>query len=345
MIRVLVVDDSLICSELLAEQLEADGDIEVVECAASGDEALERLSAANPDVVTVDLNMPGMDGLTLIETIMSRDPRPIIVVTGLDAHERDLAIEATERGALELVNKAAADDERASAAIRASVRKLAHVAVSRVAPRSARASKTIEWPALLARDRDHLPVLGFGSSAGGPKALFEILSALPPDTPAALAVAHHLPPDFVSAFSRLLVSRARFEVVVANKPTKPERGVLVLAPGGSDLALRDGMLCAERPNAGSLACPRIDVLFESLAAAPGAHVGVVLSGLGDDGSRGLAAMREAGKLTITQHRATATVWGMPRAAMSSAIEILNTPEIDDAITRWLHERAPKRLAR
>lgn len=342
MIRVLVVDDSLICSELLADQLEADGDIEVVETASSGEEALERLGPTNPDVVTVDLNMPGMDGLTLIETIMARDPRPIIVVTGLDAHERDLAVAATERGALDLVNKAAADDEVSSAAIRESVRKLANVAVAPLTPRGAAAATANEWPAPRPGDLDQLPVIGFGSSAGGPKALFEILAALPPDLPAAIAVAHHLPPDFVSAFSRLLVSRARFSVIVAHEPKKPERGVLILAPGGSDLALVDGMLCAVRPAPGSLATPRIDTLFESLATAPGAHVGVVLSGLGDDGSRGLAQMRDTGKLTIAQHRATATVWGMPRAAMGAAVEVLNTHEIDDTIVRWLKQRGPKR---
>ena len=345
MIRVLVVDDSLICSELLADQLEADGDIEVVETAASGEEALERLGPTNPDVVTVDLNMPGMDGLTLIETIMSRDPRPIIVVTGLDAHERDLAVAATERGALALVGKAAADDEEASAVIRENVRKLANAPVATLTPRAPSDTSASEWPAPRPQDAGHLPVLGFGSSAGGPKALFEILAALPPDLPAALAVAHHLPPDFVSAFSRLLVSRARFSVVVAHEATKPEPGVLVLAPGGDDLILSEGMLRSVRPSPGSLATPRIDVLFESLAKAPGPHVGVVLSGLGDDGSRGLAQMRDAGKLTVAQHRATATVWGMPRAAMPAAVEILNTHEIDDTIIRWLDERGTKRPGR
>lgn len=342
MIRVMVVDDSLICSELLTDQLEADGDIEVVETASSGAEALERLGPANPDVVTVDLNMPGMDGLTLIETIMSRDPRPIIVVTGLDARERDLAVAATERGALELVNKAAADDESASEAIRASVRRLSTVAVKKVAPRAEAADAKSDWPKPRPEDAGHLPILGFGSSAGGPKALFEILAGLPRDLRAAIAVAHHLPPDFVSAFSRLLLSRASFTVEVAHEPVVPEPGVLVLAPGGSDLVFSQGAFRAQRPQAGSTACPRVDVLFESLARAAGPHVGVVLSGLGDDGARGLATMQGAGKLTIVQHRATATVWGMPRAAMGAAAEVLNTHEIDGVLCRWLDARGARK---
>jgi two-component system chemotaxis response regulator CheB len=342
MIRVMVVDDSEICRELLVDQLEQDGDIEVVEAVASGQQALAKLAAANPDVVTVDLNMPGMDGLTLIETIMRTNPRPIIVVTGLDARERDLAVAATERGALGLVNKVGAG-EPGSAEIRASVRWLAGVEVQasgRPAPAVATPSN---WPPAQAQDRAHLPIVGFGSSAGGPKALFEILEALPRTLPAALAVAHHLPPDFVSAFARLLRSRAHFDVVVASEPTAPEPAVLVLAPGGSDLVFEDGRFKPRPAHASALACPSVDVLFHSLASAPGAHVGVVLSGLGDDGSRGLRAMRGANKLTIAQHRATATVWGMPRAAQSAAVEVLNTHEIDDVISAWVHDRGRGRL--
>lgn len=342
MIRVLVVDDSEICRELLTDQLEADGDIEVVDDAASGAEALDKLGLANPDVVTVDLNMPGMDGLTLIESIMNRDPRPIIVVTGLDARERDLAVAATERGALGLVNKIGPDDVEGSKAIRASVRRLAEVEVGRVVQREVETDVGSNWPAPRTSDRQHTPIVAFGSSAGGPKALFEVLDALPATLPAALAVAHHLPPDFVSAFARLLRSRIHFEVRIANEPVTPEPTVLVLAPGGMDLVVEDGKFHPRPSGSDSLACPSVDALFHSLAQTPGAHVGVVLSGLGDDGSRGLAAMRDANKLTIAQHRATATVWGMPRAAQSSAIEILNTHEIDDAVTAWLRDRAPRR---
>jgi two-component system chemotaxis response regulator CheB len=341
-IRVLVVDDSEICRELLTDQLTADGDIVVVETAGSGAEALAKLASANPDIITVDLNMPGMDGLTLIERIMREDPRPIVVVTGLDARERDLAVAATERGALGLVNKVGADDHAAAAEIRATVRWLSEVEVTRSAPAFPEPAIDSKWPAARSRDQLEVPIVAFGSSAGGPKALFEILDALPATLPAALCVAHHLPPDFVSAFARLLHSRIHFEVRIVTEPRKPEPTVLMLAPGGSDLVFEQGMFRARPAAAGSLTCPSVDLLFSSLAEVHGAHVGVVLSGLGDDGSRGLRAMRAAGKLTIAQHRATATVWGMPRAALSSAVEVLNTHEIDDVVVKWLHERGPRR---
>lgn len=338
MIRVLVVDDSDICAEVLSEQLEADGDIEVVDTANSGRWALAKLAKANPDVVTVDLNMPGMNGLGLIEQIMSSDPRPIIVVTGLDAHERDLAVAATTRGALELVNKVGPEDTEASAALRASVRRLATIVVCRIAPKSARPVIGSTWPEPRVDDRRFTPIIGFGSSAGGPKALFEVLDGLPSELPATIAVAHHLPPDFASAFARLLRSRIHFGIRVAHNPIEPEPGILVLPPGGTDLVFEGGLLQARRSVPRALICPCVDVLLTSLAAAPGAHVGIVLSGLGDDGRVGLAAMQAAGKLTIVQHRASAAVWGMPRAALPSALAVLANNEIGDAITRWLGER-------
>ena len=331
------------CREVLRDQLQADGDIEVVEDAGSGEAALARLAGANPDVVTVDLNMPTMDGLTLIERIMQQDPRPIVVVTGLDARERDLAVAATERGALGLVNKVGPEDAEASAEIRRTVRRLAEVRVHRAVPKPSAPPVNANWPAPRPGDARTLPIVAFGSSAGGPKALFEILDTLPATLPAAIAVSHHLPPDFVSAFARLLRSRIHFEVRIVSEPMAPEPTVLVLAPGGMDLVFEEGMFRA-RPSAPSTtASPCIDELFASLATSAGAHVGVVLSGLGDDGSRGLAAMRGAAKLTVAQHRATATVWGMPRAALPSAVEVLNTHEIAQVIDAWVAERSTRRF--
>ena len=337
MIRVLVVDDSEICRELLRDQLEEEGDIEVAGTAATGEEALAVLPRVKPDVVTVDLEMPGMGGMSLIEEIMATDPRPIIVVTGLDARERDLAVAATERGALQLANKAGPGDHEASAALRESVRRLAVIEVGTVERPRERTPKQVQWPK--GREAVGTPIVAFGSSAGGPTALFEILDALPPNLPACIAVAQHLPADFVSAFARLLRSRIHFEVLVATEPVAPDPTQVVLAPGGCDLIYEGGLLVGRPTGPGAMATPEIDVLFGSLADHGGRHVGVVLSGLGDDGSRGLARMRREDQLTVVQDRASATVWGMPRAAQASALEVLPTREIAGAITRWLSNAA------
>jgi two-component system chemotaxis response regulator CheB len=340
MIRVLVVDDSAICRELLCEQLERDGDITVVGEAESGEQALDRVVMLRPDVVTLDIQMPGMGGLATIEAIMARHPRPIIVVTGLDTRERELAVAATRRGALALASKAAYDDVIGADHLRTSVRRLASIEVSAREPSVHSERPRIAWPT--PEPSTTTPIVAIGCSAGGPKSLAELLDALPGDLSACLAIANHLPADFVSPYARLLESQHTFTVVLANTPVEPEPGTIVLAPGGCDLVHVDGCLVGQRSRPDALWCPRVDELLDSLASAPGAHVGVILSGLGSDGTRGLAAMRANHKLTIVQDQASASVWGMPRAALASAIEVLSTLEIADAIVRWLASRNPRR---
>jgi two-component system chemotaxis response regulator CheB len=348
MIRILIVDDSTICRDVLADILEREGDIEVVGEAASGEQALGRIETLAPDVITLDIQMPGMGGLATIDEIMRRSPRPILVVTGLDTRERDLAVEATRRGAHAVANKVSIDDGEGAASLRATVRSLAgsdfrakrdegaKAPTQGLAAPSEDVHAGASWPTPLAGDA--VPILAFGCSAGGPKALSEILDALPRDLEACIAIANHLPADFAAPYARLLWSQHRFPVSVAESPTPPERGTIVLAPGGCHLVLREGAFVAE-PAPSTSACPSVDRLFESIAASPGAHAGVILSGLGSDGARGLAAMRSAGQLTIAQSRESASVWGMPRAAASIAVEVLATQDIPRTLLRWLDLRA------
>ncbi len=353
MIRILIVDDSTICRDVLADILEREGDIEVVGEAASGEQALGRIETLAPDVITLDIQMPGMGGLATIDEIMRRSPRPILVVTGLDTRERDLAVEATRRGAYAVANKVSIDDPEGAASLRATVRSLAGsdlrakrdegarattqaLAGTRSESRSDDAHASASWPTPVAGDT--VPILAFGCSAGGPKALSEILDALPRDLRACIAIANHLPADFAAPYARLLWSQHRFPVSMAESPTPPEPGTIVLAPGGCHLALRNGEFVAE-PAPGASSCPSVDRLLETVAASVGAHAGVILSGLGSDGARGLAAMRSAGQLTIAQSRESASVWGMPRAAASVAVEVLATQDIPRTLLRWLDLRA------
>ena len=331
MIRVLVVDDSEICRELLADQLEADGDIEVVAMADGGRTGLAHLQQFEVDLVTVDIQMPGMSGLELIEAIMDRKPVPIIVVTSLDEREQDLALEATTRGALLLARKASVEDTETAAELRVNVRKLAGVEVARIPAGAQPSAKPKQRPhersmALRAAGINprRIPVVGVGSSAGGQNALFEILGLLPPNFHGCLAVAQHLPPEFVPAFARLIRSRTGYEVKIASEPVVPEPRLLVLAPGGSDLVYESGRLLSQPCREGEANRPRIDVLLRSLAKADGPHVGVILSGMGNDGAAGLLAMRDSGKLTLCQDRNSAAVWGMPGAAcaLDAAVEVL-----------------------
>ncbi|MFV8754015.1 chemotaxis protein CheB [Nannocystaceae bacterium ST9] len=344
MIRVLIVDDSATCRDLLTEQLERDGDIAVAGEAISGEQALERIAALAPDVVTLDIQMPGMGGLATIEAIVTHHPKPILVVTGLDTRERELAVAATRRGALGLANKAAHDDLVGAAHLRTSVRRLASIQLQ-VRPLAREPGEWSErprvaWPT--PAPSHALPIIAIGCSAGGPKALAELLEGVPVSVPACLAIANHLPADFVSAFARLLASQHAFEVRIADEAIEPEPGLLVLAPGGCDLVHVEGRLVGRRSRPDELWCPRVDALFESLATAPGAHAGVILSGLGSDGTRGLAAMRAADKLTVVQDRASAAVWGMPRAALGSAVEELPVAAMAELLQRWIASRGPRR---
>lgn len=350
MIRVLVVDDSEICREVLADQLEADGDIEVVAMADGGKAGLAELAREEVDLVTVDIQMPGMSGLELIEVIMDRSPIPIIVVTSLDERDQDLALEATTRGALLLARKASAGEEEAAEELRANVRRLAEVEVSRIEPKpaeSASASQSMSSAAVSdvrprgAWSSRRPPIVGIGSSAGGQNALFEILGRLPPEFPGCLAVAQHLPPEFVSAFARLIRSRSGYEVLIAREPVDPEPRAVVLAPGGHDLVYEDAKLVAKPCRVGEANRPRIDNLFVSLAKASDDHVGVLLSGMGTDGAAGLLAMRKAGKLTICQDRNSAAVWGMPGAAvaMDAADEVLPPEGIGATLTAYALEES------
>lgn len=345
MIRVLLVDDSEVCREILREQLERERDIVIVGEAASGEQALALLPTLAPDLITLDVQMPGMGGLATIETVMTTHPRPILVVTGLDVRQRDLAVAATRRGALGIAAKLPLDDLVGAAQLRAHVRRLASLRVELRDPGERSGRARVAWPSPSHPDDPPggaLPIVAIGCSAGGPKALSELLDLLPRDLAACLAIANHLPPDFVSAFARLLATQHGFAVEVATRPIAPARGLLVLAPGGCDLAWEAGKLLGRRARPDAIWCPRVDVLFETLAAAPGAHVGVVLSGLGSDGAQGLAAMRARDKLTIVQDQASAAVWGMPRAALGSAVEVLPTPRIADVIVQWLGSRGPRR---
>ncbi|MCA9684866.1 MAG: response regulator, partial [Myxococcales bacterium] len=305
MIRVLVVDDSEICRELLADQLEADGDIEVVAMADGGRTGLAHLQQFEVDLVTVDIQMPGMSGLELIEAIMDRKPVPIIVVTSLDEREQDLALEATTRGALLLARKASVEDTETAAELRVNVRKLAGVEVARIPAGAQPSAKPKQRPhersmALRAAGINprRIPVVGVGSSAGGQNALFEILGLLPPNFHGCLAVAQHLPPEFVPAFARLIRSRTGYEVKIASEPVVPEPRLLVLAPGGSDLVYESGRLLSQPCREGEANRPRIDVLLRSLAdvgVAPEDVDVIVLSHLHFDHAGGLLSAWEEGK--------------------------------------------------
>ena len=329
-VRVVIVDDSAICRALLRDALEADGDIDVVGEAANAVDALTLARTCAPSLVTMDIHMPGIDGLEAVARLMAETPCPILVVTGLPADPTDtIVFEATRRGALDVVAKPVAGDRVAARALRERVRFLARVPVVRhLAP-------TPRPAASFAPTRAPIRIAGLVASAGGPTALAAVLAELPRELPLCLAVVQHLPVGFAAAFARFLASRTALTVCIADGATAAAPGTVVLAPddrhlvaiSASRLGVIDSPACGGHRPAG-------DVLLRSLAQIHGARcAGVVLSGIGKDGSDGLGAIRAAGGVTIAQDAATSAVFGMPRAAVEcgAALHVLAIDAIGPAL--------------
>lgn len=313
-VRVLVVDDSPICRALLSEALEAEGDIHVVARAEDGTEALALAGLHAPELVTMDVRMPGLDGLATLSRLMAERPTPVLVVTELPTgRDASLVFDAVRRGALEVAAKPVAGDESAARALRSRVRALARVPVVRhPSPRLLHAREpgaSIE--------RGPVKIVAIGASAGGPAALASLLDALPASFRGCIAIAQHLPVGFAAPFARYLATRTALRVLLADRPVAAAPGTVVLAADDAHLVARgpDRLGPSDAPAHGGHR-PSVDVLFRSMAEHLGGRAaGVLLTGIGKDGAEGLLAMRAAGAVTIAQDEASSVVFGMPRAAI------------------------------
>jgi two-component system chemotaxis response regulator CheB len=314
--RIFVIDDSPLFREMLRGIVESDGDIAVVGEAATGEEAMSRVAALQPDLVTVDIEMPGVGGLETIARLMTHRPVPILVLTGQPTDEGStLAFEAIGRGALEIASKSSLghDDGRR---LRGLIRQLGTVRVVRH-PGFHRPAPPAKTPPLMMAARPRCPIVGIAASSGGPSAIVDVLGALPPDFPGCVALVQHLPNGFVAPFERFLAERLELAVAVVQARTAPRAGLLLLPADDRHLVLADdgAFVVSDAPPVGGHR-PSATRLFESLARVAAARaVGVILSGMGDDGAAGLFALKRAGGETIAQDEATSAIYGMPRAAV------------------------------
>lgn len=328
-IRVLVVDDSLVCREMLGEFLNQAEDIQVVGKAGSGKEAILQNRALRPDLITMDVMMPGLDGYATIEEIMSSLPVPILVVTAAPIREGvDQSFKALAVGALDMVEKPEADGEAAEL-LRQKVRMLAGIAVvhrSKPSRKAQRTSYAEEAPA-------RRSLVAVASSTGGPKALVEILGALPRDYGACILVTQHMPPAFTAGFAAWLEHEIALDVGEArdNDPIRPGR--VLVAPSDRHLVVHSpaAVSLSAEPALGSHR-PAATVMFSSIAAScASCAVGVVLSGMGRDGADGLLDLRRAGGICLAQDQGSSLVFGMPRAAieMGAVDHVLDIAAIAD----------------
>lgn len=324
---VLVVDDSRLVRRMLVDLLDSSGEFRVAGEAEDGLDAIRKIHLVNPDLVTLDVQMPGLDGLQVLGYVMSESPRPVVILTAAgDRHNNDLTLRALELGAVDFVRKPAPDEglqaadlrERVLGALRGALRvNLAAAASVLARPVRARLRAT-------ATARVATRVVAIAASTGGPRALAELIPALPPDLGAAVLVAQHMPAGFTVSLAERLDRRSALPVSEAVHGMPILDNHVYLAPGGLHLAASLGTDGAPRLDVRDDAPlhgvrPSADILFGSVSAAFGASaVGVVLTGMGRDGSNGLRALRNAGAFAVVQDEASSTVYGMPRTALSVA---------------------------
>lgn len=325
LIRVLVVDDSATVRAVLARQLDADPALEVVGRAADGLEALELIAALRPDVVTLDIEMPRLDGLGTLERIMTECPTRVVMVSSLTAEGADATIRALELGAVDFIEKPSFGGVAAPHAVHAVVdevsQKVRHAAGARLArlrPRPERLAAVPPPPSR--RESRWLPkkVL-IGSSTGGPQALRQVLTSLPADFGVPVVVVQHMPGGFTRSLARRLDELSPLSVQEATPGSRLEMGKVLIAPGGFHVTL-DGhgvvALNEDEPECGVR--PSVNVTAESLARAFGADViAVVLTGMGSDGTRGAGLIKQAGGSVIVEAEESCVVYGMPRSVVEA----------------------------
>ena len=334
-IRVLIVDDSASVRQTLTAVLSQDPDIEVMGAASDPFMAAKRIQEDIPDVITLDVEMPRMDGITFLRKLMAQHPIPVVMCSSLTETGSETLLQALEAGAVDIILKpkiGAADHLAESGMrIREVVKSAAHARISgvrrpmRSAAASGPASKLtadamLPPPTGKAMAKTTEMVVCVGASTGGTEALREMLEALPANAPG-MVIVQHMPEKFTAAFAKRLNGLCEVEVKEAEDGDPVLRGHVLIAPGDKHMLLeRQGARYHVSVKSGPLVSrhrPSVDVLFRSAARAAGANaMGVIMTGMGDDGARGLEEMKQAGAYTIAPDEATSVVFGMPKEAIA-----------------------------
>ena len=324
-IRLAVVDDSTFVRKALGRLFQNSADIRIVGMAASGEELLEHLEEWDPTAVTLDLSMPGIGGLATLERLMSvRRRLPVIILSSHSAADAPLTMEALNRGAADFIDKeefSLVDFQSIRSIL---VEKLRAVSDPRLAAEGEAAAFARPRPAVVSQIEQPggqmaADLLVIGASTGGPPAIERILGEFESAPNIPIIVVQHMPAGFTSAFAQRLDAKLPFPVQEASHGGTVPAGMVKIAPGGMHLRIRyeGGRLATVLSRYPDMAHrPSIDVLFHSVAALPLRCLAVLLTGMGDDGARGLLALAQSGAMTIAQDEATSIVYGMPRCAMN-----------------------------
>jgi two-component system chemotaxis response regulator CheB len=336
--KVLIVDDSATIRQLMQQIISAAPDLTVVGVAADPYVAWEKIKSLNPDVLTLDVEMPRMDGVTFLERLMKLRPMPVLMVSSLTEDGCATTLRALELGAIDFVTKPKVDIREGTLELASTIiekiRAAARARVRQFKPTSATPASRAA-AATHAMLKTTAKVVAIGASTGGTEAIREILVHLPADAPP-IVIVQHMPPGFTRAFAARLDSMTAVRVKEAQDADRLFSGRVLIAPGDFHMALdRSGadycvrVYSAERVNHHR---PSVDVLFESCARHAGANaVGVILTGMGQDGARGMVKMRAAGARTLAQDEESCVIYGMPREAVAlgavdSVLPLLRMPQ-------------------
>jgi two-component system chemotaxis response regulator CheB len=343
-VKVLVVDDSFFVRKRLVDMLSSDPDIEVIDTAQNGLEAIEKVASLRPDVVTLDIEMPKMDGLTALKGIMSAGPTSVIMVSTLTEAGSQATAQALMDGAVDFIHKPTENTNLKVTQIKEElIAKVKAAAVAKINGRhiaATQAPKLTNKIATLSAASKKLVMIG--SSTGGPRALLEVLPRIPKGFPAPIAVVQHMPPGpFVRSIAQRLESISNIKVREAQNDDRLKPGLALIAPGGAHMLIeKDGVIKLNHGPSVNSVKPSVDVMMDSGVSVFGRNsIGVILTGMGHDGANGMAAIKKHGGKTIAEHESTCVIYGMPKAVIDNgdADRVVPLHQVSAEIVKLIEE--------
>jgi two-component system chemotaxis response regulator CheB len=332
MVKVLIVDDSAFMRNALANMLSSDPEIQIVGKARDGLEAIGLVEKLKPDIVTMDVEMPRMDGITALRHIMEKNPVPVIMVSSITTEGARVTLDALDLGAVDFIPKNLSDLSVNIVKIREilldKIKQIARKGIVQKRIRPAIAPKAIEIPKSMpvrTTGERRINLVSIGTSTGGPKALQEIISKLPKDFPTPIVIAQHMPPNFTGPFAERLNQLSQITVKEAEEGEPLKNGVAYIAPGRGHMSVKrprgiETVITISENKGEFIYRPSVDALMFSVAEFfPGRALGVILTGMGSDGVKGLAKLKSTGGRIFAQNEETCVVYGMPKAVVDAGI--------------------------
>ncbi len=343
-IKVLIVDDSAFMRNVLTKMIASDHDFRVVGTARDGVEAVDKVLSLRPDIVTLDVEMPRMNGIEALKLIMDKHPLPVLMVSSLTTEGAETTLEALELGAVDFIPKNLADLSVNIVKIKEHLlNMLKTIGRRKIVPGKRLPTKSIIPKRRSFDGQRKISVVAIGSSTGGPRALQEILPQLPENFPVPVVISQHMPKNFTGPFAERLNQISRIRIKEAEDGDILHPGTVLLAPGGSHLKVErtkaiETVVRITPDNGESIYKPSVDIMMEHISAVfPGRTLGVILTGMGHDGLEGMKNIKTSGGRTIAQNEDTCVVYGMPKAVVDAGIadKVVPLEEISGEIINYV----------